>query len=291
MIERSKSLAAFMGRNITDDWLIKAIDEWYRERGRERWDAVKHKLSPSGAWSQCPREIQFKLLGYRSRVDGQAQRRMDNGTKFHERQEEVFVEMGLAVLREERLETDDVSGKPDIVISRTKLTTPLNQAEDLYLLELKSVNSSGWKQLPKPSSLATANMAALSKVRPDALLQWFEYDNLLKNGVTSRGQKLNLDIGRGFIFFENKDSQAYQIYYVIRDEKLWETLRANSRAALEWNRKGELIGPPFPKTSPICRSCDVMDICFREQEGDEKIRSIIKERLTQTKRRGTLEPA
>jgi hypothetical protein len=274
-----------MGKNTSDDWLTKAIEEWYRERGKAKWGDIKYKISPSGAHSLCPREIQLKLLGYKSRFDGQQQRRMDNGTKYHERQEEVFIEMGLAAIHEERFETDDVSGKPDITIARVQVPVGAHwDTDDLFMMELKSVNTNGWRKLPTPSALAPTNMAALVKVRPDVVLQWLLYDQLLLHGKNEKGEALNLDIGKGFIFFECKDSQAYQYYYVVRDDALRERLAANAHTALAWNRKGMLIGAPFPKTSPTCRNCDLHDICFREQDGDPRVRQIVKDRLTKTKR-------
>ena len=60
-----------MGRNsLKDDWLGDRIEAHYKELVKAHWRKPKKLISPSMAWSPCPREIQLRLLGYQP-LDGQ----------------------------------------------------------------------------------------------------------------------------------------------------------------------------------------------------------------------------
>lgn len=274
------SAVSFMGRkSMAEDWLGEAIDAFFHEICKPVWKPIKTLLSPSGCWNVCPRAIQIKQLGYQSRVSGQTRRRMDNGTFMHARWEGVFREMGLVVMEEKYLAGADFGGTPDNLLHK-----PGND-DDRLLAELKSINSNGWRKLPwtgqikgvyRGSSFAPTNMAALAKVQPRHIAQWLAYDRLLlENGY---------DIGKGILFYENKDSQAYGYIFVVRDDPLFAALTENAQTALEWNRKGQLIGMPFKPTSKQCAECDVSSVCFRLNDGDEPLLKRVGERLTLAKK-------
>ena len=274
------SAVKFMGRKSqSEDWLGDAIDAFYQELCKPKWKPVKTLLSPSGCWNVCPRAIQIKQLGYNSRFSAQTRRRMDNGTFMHERWEGVFAEMGLVVMEEKYLAGADFGGTPDNLLHK-----PGNDDERL-LAELKSINSNGWRKLPwagqlkgvyRGASFAPTNMAALAKAQPRHVAQWLAYDRLLlENGY---------DIGKGVIFYENKDSQAYGYFFVVRDDPLFAALTENAHTALEWNRKGQLIGMPFKATSPQCKDCDARPVCFRLVDGDEALVKRVDDRLKLTKK-------
>lgn len=282
------SVMKFMGRNsLKEDWLGDRIEAYYQELTKAHWRKPKHLISPSMAWSECPREIQIRLLGYQPGFSPQTRRRMDNGTKVHERWEEVFRDMGIVILEEDYLGGKDIGGTPDVVVARVADLPPT--PENLFLMELKSINTNGWRQLPwvtakdgvyRGAAFAPSNLAALAKAQPRHITQWLAYDRLL----AEKGH----DIGQGFIFYECKDNQNYGYFYVVRDDPLYERLAENAQTALEWNRKGTLLGAPFKQTSPICKKCDCQNVCFRAQAGDEALLEKLQGRLKQVRRPGKL---
>lgn len=272
------SLARFMGRKSAgDDWLRPAITRHYAKLIAPGWKKPpKKKISPSSSYDPCPRAIQFKILGYDTGSTEQGRRRMDNGTKMHERWEAVFLEMGISASAEEYLENETTGGSYDIVLARIPEGSVLDPKKDLdpellYLVDLKSINSAGYRKLPTLSSFGPNNLGALAKLHPGYVSQWLEYSKLLADA--------GYPIGKGYLFFENKDNQDYQYFFVVDDEPLRLKLLENAHTALKWNQAGKFIGAPFPKTSKTCQDCYVRNVCFREQEGDQGVRDEIKSRL------------
>lgn len=279
------SLARFMGRKSEgEDWLRAAITRHYATLIAPGFKKPpKKKISPSSSYDPCPRAIQFKILGYDTGSTEEGRRRMDNGTKMHERWEAVFLEMGISASAEEYLENETTGGSYDIVLARIPEGSVLDPKKDLdpellYLVDLKSINSAGYRKLPAPSSFGPNNLAGIAKLYPGYVSQFLEYDKLLLDS--------GYDIGKGYIFFENKDTQVYQYYFLVRDEPLRLALLNNAHTALKWNQTGKLMGMPFPKTSPVCKACPVRNICFREHEGDTGVRAEVKSRLTQVAKKG-----
>ena len=278
------SAVSFMGRkSMTEDWLGPAIDAHYQELCKPSWRKVKHLISPSGCWNVCPRAIQFRQLGYGPRFSAQSRRRMDNGTAVHERWEGIFSEMGLVVMEEQYMAGADFGGTPDNLLHKP------GDDDNKLLAEIKSINSNGWRNLPwagqvkgvyRGAGFAPTNMAALAKIQPRHIAQWLAYDRiLLENGY---------DIGKGVIFYENKDNQQYGYFFVVRDDPLFAALTENAQTALTWNRKGSLIGMPFAFTSPQCKDCDARDVCHRMEEGDAGLLKKVRARLQETKIPGKL---
>lgn len=269
-------------KSMAEDWLGPAIEAYYQEECKPSWGPVKHLISPSGCWNECPRAVQFRQLGYSPRFSAQTRRRMDNGTGVHERWEGVFARMGLVAMEEQYMAGKDFGGTPDDLLHKP------GDDDDRLLAEIKSINQNGWRKLPwagqvkatgqyRGASFAPTNLANLAKVQPRHIAQWLAYDRiLLENGY---------DVGRGIIFYECKDNQQYGYFFVVRDDPLFEALTVNSREALEWNRNGNLMGMPFKHTSPQCKNCDAQSICHRIDAGDEKLKKRVRNALGQTKLR------
>ncbi|KKL28234.1 hypothetical protein LCGC14_2377210, partial [marine sediment metagenome] len=86
-------------------------------------------------------------------------------------------------------------------------------------------------------------------------------------------------------------SQQYGYFFVVRDDPLFAALTENAQVALEWNRKGQLIGMPFKATSPQCKDCDARPVCFRLADGDEALVKRVDDRLKLTKKAWRAEQA
>jgi len=278
-------LARFMGRKSAgDDWLRPAITRYYSRIIAPGWKKEpSRKISPSSSYDPCPRALQFKMLGYDTGSTEEGRRKMDNGTKMHERWEGVFLEMGISASAEQFLANETTQGTYDLVLARIDEGMVVDPNKDLdpdllYLVDLKSIKQELYRKLPVPSNFGPSNLGALAKLHPGYISQWLEYDKLLlDNGC---------DVGRGYLFFENKNTQAYQYYFLTRDEPLRLALLANAHTALKWNRAGKFMGMPFQKTSKTCQDCYVRNICFREHEGDQGVRAEVKSRLTQVAKKG-----
>jgi len=246
-------------------WLQK-LEEHEASKGREYWSEPRLKLSPHSLYSECPRATQLDLLGYHPPRDAASVRRMENGTYTHRRYADLLSELGIA---EEGtlIEIDWLRGTPDFIVRAE------SGAE--YLVELKTINSTGFKKLPRPSTNGRENLARLFQVQPSHVIQWLAYDFLLKE--TGR------DLGKGYIVYENKDSQARTAIFVARDEELFAKTTRLAREALEYLRAGRVVDPPFPASSEICKRCYVYQACRRLEAGDLYIRGKVLEALEKLK--------
>lgn len=250
-----------------EDWLSRLIDQHFDSKGRkESWGKSDPSIHPSGAGSSCEREIELGLLGHRTSIPGSSRRRMDNGTAMHTRWQGYLKDMQILKVKEAPVKLADpiVSGRLDAVVQNPS-------TGKLTLVELKSVNSNGFRRLPRSTTDRKGNM--------NAMYSW--------NQPWGRGYVLQFiwyymhgdDGGRKFeeavFLFECKDTQEYQVIYVEPSEELVKESRLRPVAAQNAFLEGKLLDRPYQKGHPVCRRCDRENVCNLLEDGDDATWQIV----------------
>ncbi len=240
----------------SDDWLGRLIDGHHERAEPERWSDPDVTIHPSGAGSQCAREIELGMLGHRSATPARNRRRMDNGTWAHNRWNEYLKDVGVLKVHSLRKRYVDPiwSGELDVIVEN-----PITGAE--HIGELKTMNAARWKRVPKQVTDRYEMAKIMLKTERRYVYQLAQY-------YARIGRERGVD-RECFFLFENTDTQEFKVIYVAFTDELIAEAFANSKAAQEAALRGELIEAPFSKRSPICRGCYHEKLCYNIQDGDE----------------------
>ncbi len=246
----------------TEDWLNRLIDQFFDSKTTgESWRPASPAIHPSGAGGPCERDIEFGLLGHRTSFPGSARRRMDNGTAMHTRWEDYFKDMQILVSKETPVKLNDpiVSGRLDAVVQNPATGKKL-------LIELKSVNSHGFRQLPRSSQDRKLNMRAMySWNQPWGRGYVFQFIWYFMHGGPG-GTKFE----EAAFLFECKDTQEIKIIYVDPPDDMVAESRERPMLAQGAFLEGRLLDRPFQVGHPVCRKCDREPLCNKLEEGDDE---------------------
>lgn len=250
-----------------DDWVGREIDRYFDTKASpEGWQKAGPAIRPSGAGSPCAREIELGMLGHRPAYPGQSRRRMDNGSDMHKRWQRYFSEARLLAAAELPVRLNDpvVSGRLDVV-----LKNPVTGK--LALGEIKSVNSQGFRQLPKLIADKHLNAQRLAAWNPP----WGRGYMLQFCWYSEHGELHGSRFDEGFFLFENKDTQDYKVFYVTPTPELVKESQTRPLAAQQAFRSGVLLDRPFERNSPTCRRCEKAMICDLLEDGDAATWAIV----------------
>ena len=167
---------------------------------------------------------------------------MKNGSKFHERMEEVLQESGLEVLSEEefKMENPGIRGFIDVIVTID---------DEQIVGELKSARSESF----------TVKKASM-KANEEHLIQLLIY---------LKAKKLT----KGFILYENKNDQECLIIPVEmtpENEEFIESVFEWLRGIEERVANKEKITRPWSKPISVCQKCPIMNACWSNEEIDGK---------------------
>lgn len=269
-----------VGRFLTqvknNDWITRVIDQHFRNGStKERWIDPDPAIRPSGAGSVCPRDIQLGMLGHRPGIKGDSRRRMDNGTLLHERWERYLKETGVMVASEVPIKLSDpvVSGRLDAILQHP-------EEGHFTVVEIKSVNSRGFKTLPSSTPDRKVNFNLLTRWNQPYGLSYCK--QLL--WYLTYGRWNGKEFSEAAFLFENKDTQEFRIIYVEPTEEVLAEYQKIPVSAQQAYLSGELIERPFVRTSKTCQNCDRLKVCNGLEDGDEEIVAVINRQLEKAKR-------
>lgn len=267
MVRERGGVGRLLRQLSADDWVGREVDKYFETKASpETWRKAASAIHPSGAGSPCERELELGMLGYRPAFSGPSRRRMDNGTDMHKRWERYFGEAQLLAAAELPVKADDpvVSGRLDVVLKNPATGR-------LVLGEIKSVNSYGYRQLPRSMSDWTKNAASLAAWNNPwgrrYLLQfcWYlKYGRLHGSGFDE-----------GFFLFENKDTQDYKVVYVDPAVEMVQEAMVKPTVAQRAFVEGVLLDRPFARRSPTCRRCEKETICDLLEDDDDETWAIV----------------
>ena len=248
--------ARFLKQLKSEDWLGQRIDGVYADSRQERWGEPNTEIHPSGAGGPCPREIELSLLGHRAPIQAKNRRRMDNGTKSHERWTIDLAAAGVLESASTRLKfPGEWSGENDLL-----LKNPTTGSR--HIGEIKTMNFRRYATVP-PQLPDPVQMAIMMETSERGYLyQLIQY--------LIRYRQIDPTISEtGVFLFENTDNQEYKLRWVKPTSEMKERALKNSNIARDAVIRGELLDPPFKRKSITCRKCYRESLCYTIQDGDE----------------------
>ena len=215
-----------------DQWLLDLFDEYLTE---EQHPSRPWCFFPSLLGSVCDKNLYLAYRGMLSpsTIYSYTRRIFDNGSYLEDRMNSYFEKMGIVKDRELPLKCDDppISGRADFLLSH-----PLY---DEVLLELKSINDKGFKNLR-------------GKPKKEHMVQIQIYLHLA-------------DMDHGIVLYENKNDQHIKAFAVDRDPKMWDTIQKRCKKIQELEIMPESsTGPPW---------CPCKDYKEVEEEYDGEMES------------------
>ena len=195
---RSQSLG--IGEFVSKDkWLIKQLEGSMVPEGRPPRAGVFY---PSSLGNPCDRYLYLSYNGLMPALDvnPKLQRIFDTGGSFEERVEVYLKKADLLIDRElvTKLEDPPISGRIDFIIK--------DGTDKGAILELKTINSVGFSKLKGP--------------KPEHLIQVQLYLNTAEQE-------------NAYLLYENKDTQEFKSFKLLRDPSAWETLVSRCRRIME----------------------------------------------------------
>jgi hypothetical protein len=223
------------------------INRYYQEKQKYETRPMR-KLHPSTI-GMCSRKIIFDMLMVPKEANtDQLVRVFENGHSMHARYEKLFADMGILVSAEMKLESDEISGHTDALIS---VPSFLNPQGELYLVELKSAFSKSFEWMQKNNTPKAEHRAQLTF-----------YMHLS-------------GIHRGIIFVECKDTQEIWEYHMDYDPHYGRQLMEKAQWCIQLAKERKL--PPLTKGyTPSyykCAQCPYNIYCHagsQTKEGKER---------------------
>jgi len=192
--------------------LIDNLLETRAEKDSEKTNGIRDYFYISEV-DKCPRAIYYKMKGYPGEgYKPDTYRKLDNGDYVHMRLMSMLMSLGIVVSAEIRIPEEKIfHGRADAIVSIDN---------ELYVLEIKSMNSYAFKRLEEPDK------AHLKQVQ-----LYMHYFN----------------INKGIILVENKDNQELKEFVVTKDEKILQEISANFISLKKMVDNNTL--PPKPRFS------------------------------------------
>lgn len=220
------------------------IEKFYLERRKDR-DRTYFYITEAG---RCPRSVWYNFKKFpKKEKDARLMRVFENGDYTHMRIMSSLFSIGAVKAIEVALEEDIVHGRCDGIVV-------INN--EPYVLELKSINSYGFKKLEAP--------------KPEHIKQLMLYLHYFK-------------IKNGIFIYENKDNQDLKEFHITYDKEMAQKLVENF--VILRHMVQENILPPVPQNIDEweCRFCDYFDECAKKRSDflgrkllEEKQKAVVK---------------
>ena len=198
--------------------------------GRDEEIRVGREFHPSAA-GQCPRLIQFSMLGMITRkFEPRVKRIFDAGHDMHNRYKRYFERMGKLVAEEApvraTIEGIKITGRADLIVK--------NFMDENRLLELKTANTRRFEEI------LVKNLC-----NEDHFTQWNIYSGVLKIPI-------------GEILYENKDNQHMKVFTVRFDQEKFDKVIGMFKVIDYHLSNGTLVPKP-----DVCDSkyCPAKELC------------------------------
>lgn len=253
LIDISKDFGSKDLSVVMSNWLIKE-----NIARSERYSKAKSTIRfyPSSI-GKCQRQNVYQMLGYIGMTDNAENLLvLENGTSFHERMEKIFEEMGILIAPELSIKNEmlSISGRSDAIIWNPTLQ---EGAPDGPIITLKDTKENIVYQGPNNivsivefKSIKDAAFHKLTKSKPKS-----EHMKQLQLYFRLTG------IEHGYIYYENKNTQAIKIYEVFKDDDVIREVVLEIKETVAYAEKGELPERPFEPADIQCRFCNFRNIC------------------------------
>lgn len=225
----------------------------------EKYSKTKSEIRfyPSSV-GKCMRQNVYQMLGYIGIVDNpQNLTVLENGNYFHLRMEKLFEQMGILIAPELSIRDAElnISGRSDAIIWNPKYESGDDPGEDIVLIggdyKVAYEGKANLVSIVEFKSIKDSKFHKLSKKKPLP-----EHEKQLQLYFALTG------INNGYIYYENKNSQATKIYEVYRNEEIIEEVIKEIKETIGYAERGELPERPFNASDIQCRFCNFRNICF-----------------------------
>jgi CRISPR-associated exonuclease Cas4 len=211
--------------------LKEKIDSLYGSKQESR-DKLAFYISDAG---KCPRAIWFAMKKYpKKEVDARVMRIFEHGNHTHMRIMAALYSLGLVTASE--------IGIPDNQMVHGRADAIVNIDGDLYVLEIKSVNSMRFR-----------------KAEPDQdhikQLQLYLYFFNIKKGI---------------LLYENKDNQEIKEFIIEYDEALVKKIFSEFNILKEQVEKSKVPEIPENLEDWRCEYCPYLESCEKIEEKEMK---------------------
>ncbi len=231
-----------------DDWLKLELNNAI-ESDQSLWTPAQQHFRASWIGEPCARALTLKAAGHQVPHRAKTLRIFAVGRAIEDSIVDSIRRAGLFKDAQLKVEYTDpkIRGTLDVQIGR----------DDVKILgEIKSINSHGFKSLPKEHGFMLAGQSPLMKKKPGYVHQL-------------NGYLVMAALERGFLLFENKDDGEQRCYWLLRDGELFERGVAPMRDAQRYVNADPQEIAPIPldrnpiKGDEICSGCAHRYICKR----------------------------
>ena len=245
-------------------WLGVAIEQRYADRRPLFGDIrpISKGWTPNSMGKDCDRETILGVLGYQFRIESKLRRIFDMGNAIEAMWIKRFQEMGCYVdsgTRVTRAEAPTLSGKLDI-----RVRHPFEPG-CLIIVEVKSINANGFRQLPAVTLDPEENFNALLRMTGSVGSRIRGYLVQLQSYLKEDGNP------EGMLLFENKDNQEYADYFIVLNEEFIQE---------QYDRLNRLSEYRERLVVPACNCKGKGDLCKIKQHEEielEKFKEIVHE--------------
>lgn len=208
-----------------------------RDTSRNVEDDGFHPSSLGIKHGKCARRAVYLMQGVPKGGDipPRLQRIFDNGHAVHERLQGYMERMGIDMVSEVKVATEE----PPI---RGHCDGTMRWNDTDYAVEIKSCND-----------MVFVNRVKFKKPKPEHIEQVNIYAHVL-------------GIEKILVIYENKDTQELLIYEVDTDHEKAQKQIDKWHAQWLCLKAGELPKRPYKPSSPTCAQCDLKDYCFADDE-------------------------
>lgn len=213
--------------------LKELINKFYSD---QRKDREQHHFYITDA-GRCPRAIFFKFKkAPREEIEPRILRLFDHGDSIHR-----LIMKPLLAIKEVHVIASEVNIPPQELITG-RADAVISDGKDLYVLDIKSMNSMVFKNLTQP--------------KPEHINQIQLYLHYL-------------DPKKGILLYVNKDTQELKEFEVSYDPQIAQSL-LKDLSELKRKIDSNIIPPRIPGWPDDwqCQYCQFKEICFAAGEGD-----------------------
>ena len=216
--------------------LKEIIDKFYLDRQKDR---EQHHFYVTDA-GKCPRQIFFRFKNVpKKEMEARILRVFDHGDHIHE-----LIMGALLGSRDIHVISSEVNIPPQELISGRADAIISDGNKDLYVLDIKSINSMGFRSLTQPK-----------KENTDQIQLYLHY----------------LKIPKGILLYVNKDSQELKEFLVSYNQAQVQSLLENLtvlKEQIDCNVVPSRIPDHFKNWQ--CRYCQFKEICKIAEAGEMK---------------------
>jgi CRISPR/Cas system-associated exonuclease Cas4 (RecB family) len=206
--------------------LKEIIDKFYLDKQKDK-DQNHFYISDAG---KCPRSIFFKFKNApKKEMEANILRIFDHGDHIHQ-----LIMQSLLSARDIHIVSSEVNIPPQEIVSG-RADAIVSDGKELYVLDIKSINSLGFKYLTQPK-----------RDNIDQLQLYLHYFEILK----------------GILLYVNKDNQQLKEFFIAYDQERTEFLLkglVNLKEQIDSNIVPSRLSK-YPSDSQ-CRYCQFKEVC------------------------------